>query len=358
MKAIVKTKREPGYDVLDVPRPVCGDDDVIIRVKAAGICGSDLRFISWDDPDKRKNFPVPCVLGHEFAGVVEEVGKNVTRFKVGERVVSDNTGYVCGECYHCLTADYLSCPSRQGIGYYQDGGFAQFVRIQGDVLQKDPACMWHVPEGVSLEAASMMDPACNGFRAVVQEAQVQPGDAVAVFGIGAIGLCTIQAAKVAGAARIFAFCGGPVDPDNVRVQAALRMGAEEVVSTSEVDPVAYLREKTGGEGVASVLEASGKNECIQYGIGGVRNGGKVILFGYDKRAFDISLDCLIDRGVSLVGHFAYDYKCWRSVFELLKAGKYDLDSLVTHKLPMSRFQEGVDLLHARHAIKVVVDPAE
>ena len=186
MKAVVKYGYGPRETELrDVPIPEIGDDDLLVEVKAAGVCGSDIAF---DDGHHKEILFPPVVLGHEFSGVVAKVGKNVTEWKVGDRVVSDNTGEVCGHCYACNTADYLSCPERKGIGYGMDGGFTNYVKILGKTLARVPNSLMRIPDCMSFEEAAILDPACNGYMAVVQEAKVMPGDFVAVFGVGALGL--------------------------------------------------------------------------------------------------------------------------------------------------------------------------
>ena len=178
MKAVVKYGFGPRETELrDVPIPEIGDDDLLIEVKAAGVCGSDIAF---DDGGHKEILNPPVVLGHEFSGMVCKVGKNVTKWKVGDRVMSDNTGEVCGECYACNTADFLSCPERKGIGYGMDGGFTNYVKILGKTLARVPHSLMRIPDCMSYEEAAIMDPACNGYMAVVQEAKVMPGDFVAL----------------------------------------------------------------------------------------------------------------------------------------------------------------------------------
>ena len=139
MKAVVKYGYGAGETELrDVPIPEIGDDDLLIEVKAAGVCGSDIAF---DNGQHAAILNPPVILGHEFSGVVAKVGKNVTRWKIGQRVVSDNTGEVCGECYACNTSDFLSCPERKGIGYGMDGGFTNYVKILGKTLARVPTSL-------------------------------------------------------------------------------------------------------------------------------------------------------------------------------------------------------------------------
>jgi len=137
------------------------------------VCGSDIAF---DDGHHANLINPPVTLGHEFSGVISKVGKNVTEWKVGDRVVSDNTGYVCGKCYACSVSNYLVCPDRLGLGYGMDGGFAKYVRIPGQVLAVFPNTLIKLPESMSFEEAAILDPCCNAYKAVVQESNFMPGD--------------------------------------------------------------------------------------------------------------------------------------------------------------------------------------
>jgi len=167
MKALVKYGFGKGEtEIRDVPIPEISDDDLLIEVKAAGICGSDLAF---DDGGHENLLNPPVILGHEFSGVISKIGKNIKDWKIGDRVVSENTGYICGKCYSCSIADYLSCPDRLGIGYGMDGGFTNFVKINGSILKRMPTCLFGIPETISFKEAAILDPCCNAYKAVVQE---------------------------------------------------------------------------------------------------------------------------------------------------------------------------------------------
>ena len=202
MLALVKCAEGRGnLELREVPEPAVGEADVLIEVKAAGICGSDIGFA---DEERMAILHPPVVLGHEFAGVVAAVGRKVTAWKVGDPVVSDNTGRVCGTCYACSVGDYLLCPDRLGLGYGMDGGFTRYVRIEGDLLARVPNTLFRIPSGVPFEHAALLDPAANAYRAVVQEGRLLPGEVVAVFGVGALGQFSIQMARIAGASEIVA----------------------------------------------------------------------------------------------------------------------------------------------------------
>lgn len=203
MKAVIKKDYGPfQIEYTDIQKPQVQEYDVLIKVKAAAICGSDLGLMY--GTVEGKSVPYPIVIGHEFAGEICEVGPKVTRFKPGDRVVSDNTGYVCGVCHACSSGEYLFCAERKGMGNDMDGGFAEYVKIPGDVLMTFPNCLYKIPDNVSYEAAAMMDPLCNGYKSVIQEGGLLPGQNVVVFGCGAMGLFAMNAARLGSAGKIIA----------------------------------------------------------------------------------------------------------------------------------------------------------
>ena len=351
MKALVKY--EHGMDNLElreVPVPVLGDDDVLIEIKAAGVCASDLDFFEGRQAGALRP---PVILGHEFSGVIAKTGKNVRKWKTGDRVVSDNTGTVCGECYACSTGNYLACPERLGLGYGMDGGFAQYCKIHGDTLRKFPNSLLRIPDEISFEGAAVLDPACNAFRAVVHEARIIPGDFVVVFGVGALGQFSIQSARAAGASKIIAIGR---EQNATRFEMAKKHGATHVVASSKEDPIERVKEITNGRGVAAVIDCAGANIVLKQAVEMVRPGGSVVKVGYDTKPVNYSLDCIIDRAVRIVGHFGYDWVAWNNVMELTLAGKFSLDSVITHKLPLSEYRKALDMLKSRESVKTILYP--
>jgi len=352
MKAVVKTQGGPGnIEIKDVPIPEIGDDDVLMEVKAACLCGSDVGFALGHNSVLKP----PVILGHEFSGIVSKVGKNVKAWKQGDRVVSDNTGTVCGKCYACATADFLACPERLGLGYGMDGGFAKYVKILGDTLKVFPGSLIMIPDDMSFEEAALMDPACNGYRAVIQEGKLMPGEDVAVFGAGALGQFAVQAARAGGAARIIVI---GLKNDKERFELAKKNGATDFIYADKEDPVAKVKEITDGEGVALVVDCAGANAIIGQAVEIVRIAGTVVRVGYDARPLEKSLDDLVNRAVRLIGHFGYDWVCWRNVMKLWKAGKFSLDSIITHRMKISQFNEAIEMLQKLEAVKIVLYPED
>ncbi len=351
MKALVKYAHGKGnVELREVAVPQIGDNDILIEVKAAGVCGSDIAF---EEGRHAGGLNPPVILGHEFAGVIHAVGKNVTDRKVGDRVVSDNTGTLCGRCYACSTGDFLSCPSRLGLGYGMDGGFTKYCRIPGETLAIFPNSLITIPDKMSFEEAAILDPACNAYMAVVQEAKLMPGDYIAVFGVGALGQFSIQAARAAGAAKIIAI---GLSSDEQRFKLAREHGATHIVVADKVDPVAEVKKITNGEGVSVVCDCAGLVVVLKQAMGMVRKKGTIVKIGYDERPIDFSLNEIIDNAITLKGHFGYDYISWRNVINLWEAGKFTLNTAITHKMQLSQWQEAFDLLKKREAIKIILYP--
>lgn len=353
MKAVVKYDfGKYETEIRDVPIPEIGDDDVLVEVKAAGVCGSDIAF---DNGEHANILCPPVVLGHEFSGVVAKVGKNVTAWKVGDRVVSDNTGTACGTCYACSTADYLSCPERLGIGYGMDGGFTNYVKILGKTLQVFPNSLMRIPECMSFEEAAILDPACNGYMAVVQEAKLMPGEYIAVFGVGALGLFSIQAARAAGAAKIIAI---GLEADRARFDLARQCGATDIVMSDKVNAVEEVMRITDNEGVAVVADCAGVNVVMPTAIEITRPAGTIVKIGYDHHPYNMSLDPFIDKAIALKGHFGYNWLSWRNVMNLVKAKKFDLKCMISHEMKVSQFREAFDMVRRKESIKIILRPED
>lgn len=357
MKAVIKKDYGPyQIEYTDIPVPEVGEYDVLIKVKAAAICGSDLSLMY--GTVEGKTVPYPIVIGHEFAGEVYEVGSKVTRWKVGDRVVSDNSGYVCGTCSACAKGQYLFCAKRKGMGNDMDGGFAEYAKIPGDVLQTFPNCLYKIPDNVTFEQAAITEPQCNGFKSVIQEGQMLPGETVVVIGCGSMGLFAMNAARVGGAGRIIAV--GMSEDKEVRFGLARELGATEcVASNEEENPVEKIISLAGPEGVAIVVDAAGAPSVINQAIDIVRNGGKIIRVGYNKAPIvDPDINKMSLKGVELIGHMGYDSTTWKCVLQLEALGKLDLTSFISHRLPLSKWEEGLELVRDRKATKVILLPEE
>lgn len=351
MQALVKYGRRKGeVELREIPVPEVGPGDVLLEVKAAGICGSDIGF--FDGAHEEVCRP-PVVLGHEFAGVVADTGSGVTAWKKGDRLVSDNTGFVCGVCHACATANYLLCPSHRGLGYGMDGGFARYVRIDGSLLARIPHALFRIPEEIPFAHAAILDPPANAYRAVVQEGRVMPGENVAVLGVGALGLFSIQIARIAGAAQIFAV---GLSADTERLRVAESLGATSCIRSDLEDAAAVIHETTGGEGAALAIDAAGPSSALETALAAVRTTGRIVRIGFDPAPPRFSLDPLPGKGILLKGHYGYDWVSWTHCIRLIQKGSLDMGAVISHTMGLDRWSEGFALTRSREAIKVILTP--
>lgn len=349
MLALVKYGKGAGETELrQVPVPRIGEDDLLIEVMAAGICGSDIAYDAGLHPNQLN---CPVILGHEFAGRVARVGKNVKDWKVGDRIVSDNTGHVCGKCFACATGQFLMCPERLGLGYGMDGGFAEYVMISGDLLSKNPNAVFRIPDNVSYEEAAILDPICNPYKAIVQEAHILPGEDIVITGVGPIGLFAVQVARLMGCGEIIVI--GRSKGNDLRFEMAKKYGATRLIRSDLEDTAARVREITKGQMAAMVCDCAGANEMLNMSIELVRPGGEIVHVGYDAAPFNHSLDPLLERGVSIKGHFGYDYRSWKNCLHLLELGKVDLAGMITHYIELKDWKRGFELMRSKQAVKVV-----
>ena len=332
------------------PVPICGDDDILVEVKAAGICGADLHWQSGAFSSDH-----PFILGHEFCGIVCQKGSRVSdRWKIGDRVVSDNTGDACGKCPACLRGDYAHCHHRVTIGGGMDGGFAKYCRIPGSILQLNPNGLMQLPEGISFEEGAIMEPAANAYRAVVQEARVRPGDTGVIAGLGPLGLFSLQIAKAAGASRII--CLGMKSDMEKRFPLAELFGATHLIVSEETNVPDRVIEIVGDACVDVVLDAAGApsvmNEAMEY----LKHDGVFVRIGNPPAQYNYSLVPLIDKQITVIGHMGYNPVCWSKVMQMVKNGQLDLKSMIGTVLPLQEYEKAYRLMKTGQVAKAVLIP--
>lgn len=337
-------------ELQDIPVPVCGEDDIIMEVKAAAICGADMHWKSGAFTASK-----PFTLGHEFSGVIKEKGSHVSDYwNVGDRVVSDNTGSACGHCKACRRGDYVHCANRGTLGTGLDGGFARYVRIPGDILTIDPNALMKIPEGVSFEEAAIMEPAANSYRAVVYEADVRPGDLVVVAGLGPLGLYAIQIARAAGASTIIAL-GMSSDVEN-RFPLANQFGATHCIVSDQEDVTARVLEIAGDDEVDVTIDAAGAPIVMKQALEYLKHDGKFIKIGNPPSVYNDTLLPLIDKQISVIGHMGYDANCWFKVMNMVKAGQLDLKTMIGMVIPLSEYEKGYEAMRTQKVAKAVMIP--
>jgi len=339
-----------GYRYEDIPEPVCGDEDIIIEVKAAAICGADMKHYKVENGSNEFN----SVRGHEFSGEIVQVGKDVKDWKVGQRIVSDNTGHVCGVCPACEAGNFLSCAEKMnlGLGYGMSGGFTKYCKIPGEILRIHKRSIWEIPENISYEEAAVLDPICNAYTAIARRTKFLPGQDVVIFGTGPLGLFSVQIAKIMGAVNIVVV--GLDHDKKVRFDMAKQLGATHLVNSSTEDVVARCQEICGKLGIGLVVDCAGANIVLKQAIEMVRPNGEIVRVGMGFKPVDFCINDISMKAISIIGHMAYDATSWRYALALLRSGKIQVKPMITHRLPLSEWDKGFSLMASKDAVKVIL----
>ena len=339
MKALVKESAGPGFKLKDVPVPKIRDDEVLIRVKRAGVCGTDVHIHEWDDWARGRCKP-PFVVGHEFAGEVVEVGKLVMDVAVGDRVTAEGH-IVDGRCPLCRTGNGHVCPHTRIIGVDRDGCFAEFIAM--------PATnVWHLDDNISFDVGGIHDPMGNAFHTALT-ADI-PGSTVLVTGCGPIGLFAIGICRAAGASRVIA-----TDVNERRLELARTMGANDAVRPEAAERV--VRAATGELGVDVVLEMSGVPSAVHQAFALVRVGGRVQMLGIPAKPMELNLATeIIFKGITIYGVVGRKmYETWIEMTQFLRSGKFDPRPVITHRYPLEAFDEAIAAIKGGEAGKVIFE---
>jgi threonine 3-dehydrogenase len=343
MKALIKAQAKPGATLVEMDPPKLETDEVLIEVKCAAVCGTDIHFYHWDAT--AANFPVrlPLILGHEFSGRVVEVGSSAEGISVGDRV-SVETHVPCGKCYSCHLGNGHNCQHMELIGITYPGAFARYAKAPSKVAYKLPA-------GVTDEEGALFEPAGVAMRGI-DEAHIRPGDTVVILGCGPIGLVAVQMALAVGAAEVIA-----VDVNEFRLEMARRMGAQTLSPRTD-NIVQRVREIAGRKGGADVvLELSGAPEVFEYLFDILRLEGRVVTIGHVSRPVSLNISQQINmKGVSLKGVFGRRiWETWEHLAALVAAKRIDIAGVITHRFPLEAFEQGFAEVHGR-AGKVLFVP--
>ncbi len=343
MKAVVKAAPAPGHVALqDWPDPKAGPRDVLIAVKRAGVCGTDLSLYDWNRLITEGYKPdIPIVMGHEFAGEVVEVGGEVSGIRMGDHVVV-NPALTCGRCRFCQAEQSMLCPARQLLGLQTAGAFAEYaVAPAGNV--------YVVPEGMPWDLAAMAEPFAVALRGL-ERVPISPGAVVAVVGPGSIGFCMLAALKLAPVAHVIMV---GIEEDRERLSMAARMGATTACIGRD-DPQDVVRDLTEGFGADIVFETAGHPAAFATAIKLARRGGRVGLLGLPHEDASLNTAAVALAEHQLIGVRAYDVSTWRRVPALLQRASADLSKVVTHRVPLDRFERGVELTRSRSGLKVLL----
>jgi len=342
MQAIVKESRAPGLTVKSVPKPTPGPGEVLIAVRHAGVCGTDLHIADWD-PWAQGRIKPPIVVGHEFAGEIQGLGDGVSGLRVGQLVTAEGH-IVCGHCLQCRTGNSHICKNTRIIGVDRDGAFAEYIVM--------PTTNVLTLSGIPTEIGAIMDPMGNAFHTVLT-AEI-PGSTVFIVGCGPIGCFAVGIARAAGATKVIA---SDVNPK--RLALAEKMGAHVVINAAKQDVVKTVIDETGGEGADVVCEMSGVPSALHQAFASVRMGGRVQLLGIPKGDVPINFaDEIIFKGITIYGVIGRKmYQTWHQMRRYLIAGQFDPRPVITHKFPLAKIDDALAAIRSGDAGKVILEIA-
>jgi threonine 3-dehydrogenase len=348
MKALIKSKREPGIWIGEVEKPTILDNEVLIKIKKTAICGTDLHIYKWDDW-AQKTVPTPMHVGHEFVGEIVEIGRNVTQnLKVGDRV-SGEGHIVCGICRNCRAGTFHLCPNTIGVGVNRPGAFAEFLAIPAFNVFK-------LPDYITDDVASMLDPFGNAVHTALSFNLI--GEDVLITGAGPIGAMAVAICKKVGAKSVII-----TDVNDYRLDLAKKMGADATVNVSdckttlEVDTkIRTVMNQLGmEEGFDVGLEMSGVESAIHSMIDLMINGGKIAMLGISGKNVAIDWDKLVFKGLTLKGIYGREmFETWYKMVSLVKSG-LNVEPIITHRLPVRDYLNGFELMKSGVCGKVILD---
>jgi threonine 3-dehydrogenase len=338
MKALVKSKAEPGLWLQDVPEPKIGINDVLIRVDRTGICGTDLHIYKWD-AWAQKTIPVPLVVGHEFVGEIVEVGSNVTDFHPGE-IVSGEGHVVCGRCRNCLAGRRHLCKDTKGIGVNRPGAFAEYIALP-------MTNVWHHDPKIDRDVASIFDPFGNAVHTALSFDVL--GEDVLITGAGPIGLMAAAVVRHAGARYV-----AITDVNPFRLELAKKMGATlgvDVRSTKLKD----VQERLGmREGFDVGLEMSGNATAFRDLLANMCHGGKIAMLGIPDKEMSIDWNLVIFNMLTIKGIYGREmYETWYKMTVMIQSG-LDIRPVITHRFHFNEFEKGFEAMRAGEAGKVIL----
>jgi threonine 3-dehydrogenase len=342
MRALVKAESAQGLRLMEVPKPEAGPGEVLIRVRMASICGTDMHIWKWDEWAQR-TVPVPLIVGHEYMGVVEAVGEGVTGVRPGERVSGE--GHIpCGHCRNCLSGRGHICARTKAVGVNRPGAFADYVVIP-------EANVRPIPDSIPDEVAAILDPLGNAVHTALAFDVV--GEDVLITGAGPIGLMAAAVCRHAGARHIVV-----TDLNDERLALAARMGATRAVRADRADLDTVMRELGMKEGFDIGLEMSGSPAALDAMIQAVICGARVALLGLFAKKPEVDLNTAIFKGITFAGIYGRKlYETWHKMLAMLETG-LDVSPVISHRLPFENYAEGFQVIAEGRAAKVVLDLRE
>lgn len=344
MKALVKAERKPGLVMQEIPVPEIGPNDVLIKILKTAICGTDIHIWNWDEW-AQKTIPVPMQVGHEFVGIVQEIGNAVTSTTIKPGVLVSGEGHiVCGGCRNCLAGRRHLCPHTQGVGVNRPGCFAEYLCI--------PATnVWVADPKIPLETLAIFDPYGNAVHTALQWEMI--GEDVLISGAGPIGIMAAAICRHAGARHVVIS-----DVNAYRLDLAKKMGATHTIDVSKTSIAEAVKMIGLREGFDIGLEMSGNSRAFKDMIDNMANGGKISMLGIPNVAPDIDWNKVIFRMLTIRGIYGREmFETWYLMQSMIQAG-LDISPIITHRFPVEQFVEGFETMRSGNSGKVILNWAE
>lgn len=346
VKALMKIAKGSGnIEVRDIPVPQIPDDDwVLIKIKAAGVCGTDLHIYH----DSFRYWP-PVVMGHEFSGEIVEVGKSVTRFRVGDRVVAEPQTEVCGYCDVCRQGKIQLCEHKRSPGWGINGAFTDFIVMPSVLVHK-------MPERLSYELAALAEPMAIVIHQVAERSKIECQDFVVITGSGPVGILAAIVSKAAGAAKVA--MTGMNTGEYIRFEAAKVLGVDYIINVEKENPVDKVMELTNGRGADIVIETSGAGSAIEQTVDMVRTCGRLCAIGLsNNQTVNFQWNKAMYKALDIAFNFSSSYTAWDRALNLLTSAKLDLNRIITHKTSIDNWEQVFKDLEEEKGIKALFIPA-
>jgi threonine 3-dehydrogenase len=339
MKALVKSRSEPGLCLEDVPEPQFGINDVLIKVDRTGICGTDVHIYNWD-AWARATIPVPMVVGHEFVGEIVEVGANVADFRIGD-IVSGEGHVVCGRCRNCLAGRRHLCAVTKGVGVNRPGAFAEYISLP-------ITNVWHHGDTIDRDVAAIFDPFGNAVHTALTFSVL--GEDVLITGAGPIGCMAAAVVRHAGARYVVV-----TDVNPWRLELAKKMGATRVVDVRSENLDDVQKELKMTEGFDVGLEMSGNPDAFRDMLRRMCHGGRIAMLGIPSEDIAIDWNTVVFNMLTIKGIYGRQmYETWYMMTVMLQSG-LDISPVITHRLHFSEFEKGFEIMRSGESGKVLLD---
>lgn len=344
MPAVVQFGLESGaVELRDMPVPEIGEDEVLMRVRGVGVCGSDVHQYhntqSW-------SVRVPVILGHEFCGEIAALGKGVAGFQEGDRVASETAAEIDFGSPLTRQGMYNLDPGRRGFGYEIHGAMAEYVKVPARLLHR-------IPKHVPFEVAALTEPCCVAFQATVVNARVKPGDVVVVIGPGPIGLLCASMARLSGAGHVVL---AGISRDRSRMETGKKAGATHAVDTQQQDMKTVLAELGDGLGADVIIDSTGASASLKNALDWVRPAGHITKVGWGPEPMGFSMDALVKKAVTLQGSFSHTWPAWERVLAMMGSGQLDPRPYLSKVSSLAGWKDCFDGMHEARYIKAVLTP--